>query len=383
MIHGAVARRLPSSGVVVDWLPVLLVPPVQIADAALSPQGKPITVLSVLATIVGCLPLVARRHVRFPILAPGLVAGVVLILWQLHPGDTVVLVPMVALHQLALSNDRRRNLWMALAVVPCVVVSILPFANGLSHLAPLVVRNLALCLLAIAAGDVIRSRRMSTQRLMESAEQRTLRRVGEERLRIARDIHDLVAHAMTAINVQAGVAAHLLERDPQQAHDALRAIKDVSGQALADLRGTLEVLRDPAAAAPLGPAAGLGDLAPLVERLRAAGVEVELEVEGVGDVPAAVQGAGYRIVQEAMTNIARHAGASRAQIHVRRLPGHLAIDVGDDGRGAPAANGTGPGNGLRGMLERAAALGGSLEAGPGERGGWRVQARLPLGGSDG
>jgi signal transduction histidine kinase len=379
MIGGAVARRLASSAVVLDWLPVVLVPPVLVIDAALSAQGKPITVLNVACAFVGCLPLAVRRYIAFPVLAPPLVLGVVLILWQLHPSNTVVVIPMIALFQLALSGDRRRSLWMAVAIVPCVFISVIPFASGVSHVTSIVIRNVALCLLAIAAGDVIRSRRVSELRLVEKAEQETLRRVGEERLRIAREIHDVVAHAMTAINVQAGVAAHLLERDPRQAYGALRSIKQTSGDALTDLRSTLNVLRDPAQSAPLGPPAVLDDITDLTGGLRAAGVAVELELDATGDIPATVQSTGYRIVQEALTNVARHAEASSARVSVRREPDAVTIEVVDDGvANLATANGASTGNGLRGMRERAAALGGTLEAAPVAPSGWRVQARLPI-----
>ncbi len=364
-----------------DWLPVLLVPVVLIIDAALSAEGKPIGAVNVLCTFVACLPLALRRHLSFPAQAPLLVGGVVLALWQLHPVNTVVLIPMVALFELALSGDRRRSLWMSLAIPPCVFISVIPFASGASHVASIVVRNTILVLLAIAAGDVLRSRRVSEQRRVETAEQETLRRVGEERLRIAREIHDVVAHAMTAINVQAGVAAHLLERDPGQAHAALRSIKDTSGGALADLRSTLEVLRDPSAAAPLGPPAGLADLPELAAGLRAAGVEVAIVgIDGAADAPAPVQSAAYRIVQEALTNVARHAGAATATVTVRSAPGALVVEVADDGGGGPGGGGApAAGNGVRGMRERAAALGGTLQAGPADGGGWRVQAWLPTG----
>jgi len=244
MIYRAVAARAERHAAVLDWLPVLVIPVVLVLDAATASEARPITVPGVLAAFVGCLPLALRRRVSFPILAPLLTAGIILVLWQLHPASTVVVIPMVALFELALGGDRRRSLWMSLAVVPCVFVSVVPFAST-SSLASIVVRNLALCLLAIAAGDVIRSKRVAAQRTSAARELQTLRRVGDERLRIAREIHDVVAHAMTAINVQAGVAAHLLERDPGQAYGALRNIKRTSGEALDDLRATLDVLRDP------------------------------------------------------------------------------------------------------------------------------------------
>ncbi|MBV9049023.1 MAG: sensor histidine kinase [Solirubrobacterales bacterium] len=377
MIRGVVGRGAARTATVVDWLPVLALPPVLVIDAAISSAGKPITVLSLLAAIVACLPLVIRRRVSFPALAPLLVAGIVLVLWQLHPANTVVLIPMVALFELAVGGDRRRSVWIGLATVPCVFISVLPFATA-SNLASIVIRNLALCLLAIAAGDVLRSRRLASQRMVAAREQETLRRVGEERLRIAREIHDLVAHAMTAINVQAGVAAHLLERDPTQAYGALRSIKHTSGEALSELRATLDVLRDPSQAAPLGPAAGLEAVAELTDGLRSVGVAVELEIEPVADVPTSVQSAGYRIIQEALTNVARHARASHAQVAVRRVPGALSIEVTDDGRASRAPDTLQIGNGLRGMRERATALGGTLEAAPSDSGGWRVRAVLPV-----
>jgi signal transduction histidine kinase len=263
--------------------------------------------------------------------------------------------------------------------VPCVVISVIPFASGFSHVTSIVVRNVALCLLAIAGGDVLRTRRVSERRMVEAAEQRTLRQVGEERLMIAREIHDLVAHAMTAINVQAGVAAHLLERDPQQAYDALRDIKQTSGDALSELRSTLDVLRDPSQAAPLGPVASFADIDELTNGLRTAGINVDVNVDVGDDVPAAVQSAGYRIVQEALTNVARHAEASSTRVCVQHISGAVTIEVVDDGHcTGNGHHGVAAGNGLRGMRERAAALGGTLEAAPGDAGGWRVWARLPV-----
>ena len=380
MIRKDVATRVTNSAAFLDWLPVAVVPPILIVDAAVSQSGKPITVVSVLAAFVGCLPLAVWRRVPFVAIFPLVTAGIILILWQLHPPNTVVIIPMIALFELALSGDRRRSLAMGVATVPCVFISCLPFTDSES-LASLVIRNLALCVLAIAAGDVVRSRKLSSQRTLEAMEQETLRRVGEERLLIAREIHDVVAHAMTAINVQAGVAAHLLERDPRQAYDALRNIKHTSGAALTDLRSTLDVIRDPSQAAPLGPPAGLDDIPELTHGLQAAGVTVHVNVDAGADVPAPVQSAGYRIVQEALTNVARHAGgASSTQVTVRRVPGAITIEVIDDGAAAPGpANGAAGGNGVRGMRERAAALGGTLEAAPSDTGGWMVRATLPAG----
>ena len=386
MIDWAVARRLARSELIQDWWPVVVLPPILIADAALStnPAVKPITVISVLATVVACLPLVLRRHVSFKVLCAPITAGVALTVWQLNPHDTVALIPMVGLLELAQRGDRRRSLLMALTVVPCVLVVVLPFTHGLSDTLSAAARNLGECLLAIAAGDWLRARREAAERAAAVVTEEALRRIGEERLQIAREIHDVVAHAMTAINVQAGVAAHLIDRDPKQAHDALRAIKRTSGEALDELRSTLNVLRDDGRvnAAPLGPSAGLHDLEALTAGLRDAGVEVELDVGPIAGLPAPVHSTGYRIVQAALTNVARHAHASRASVHVRRDLEAVTIEVSDDGSGKNGVAAT-PGNGLRGMRERAAAVGGSVDAGRCDGGGWQVRASLPIAGKVG
>jgi signal transduction histidine kinase len=365
-MSGAMLDRLARRPTVRAWWPVVVLPPILVAEALLTDEGPDVTAFGPVAAVAGCLPLVLRSRLGFALMGPLLTAGIVLILWQLEPGNTVVLIPMVALAELASRSDRRRNLWIGLAVAPCVLISVLPFADDAGELLSVVVRNFALCLLAIAAGDVVRSRR-------EAIEEESQRRLGEERLRIAREVHDVVAHAMVAINVQAGVAAHRLDRDPEQARLALRAIKQASGEALSDLRATLGVLRD--GDAPVRPAAGLGELDELAAGLRAAGVRVDVSVADTGELPAAVHAAGYRIVQEALTNVLRHAGATHVRVTAGREGGVLRVEVRDDGSGSGGTGGTG--NGVAGMRERAAALGGTFEAGPAEGGGWRVAATLP------
>jgi signal transduction histidine kinase len=203
------------------------------------------------------------------------------------------------------------------------------------------------------------------------------RRLGEERLRIAREVHDVVAHSMVAINVQAGVAAHLLEHDTEQAREALLQIKRSSGDALTDLRATLGLLRDSDQAAPVGPAGGLDELETVADQLRSAGVEVTIDVDTVGAVPTPVQSAGYRIVQESLTNVLRHANAHAVGVVIRADDDMLTIVIADDGTGPEGAS-TGSSAGVRGMRERAKALGGTLDAGPGPQGGWRVEATMPL-----
>lgn len=373
----SLAWRAPPQWAV-DWAPVVVLPPVFVLDAVLSRAGNPLTPLNVFCAGVVCLPLGVRRRLTIAPLVALVIAGVLLIMWQLHPGNTVVLLPMVAVFELARRYDRRRALQIAAICVPGVLAGVLPFTAGFSHTADLVGRNLVLCLGAVAAGDSVRARREASERAADLREHETLRRFNDERLRIAHEIHDVVAHGMTAINVQAGVAAHLLERDPDQAHRALRDIKRVSGESLTELRSTLAALRDPSDSAPLAPTGGLRDLDRLLDGVRAAGVAIELEVQDVAPVPAAVDHASYRIVQEAVTNIARHSGATHARVSVARHDGALLVEIADDGRGAGPGSADAPGNGLQGMRERARALGGTLEAGDGAAGGFTVRARMPV-----
>ena len=205
------------------------------------------------------------------------------------------------------------------------------------------------------------------------------RRLDEERLRIAREVHDVVAHAMVAINVQSGVAVHLLDEDADQAREALLQIRRTSGEALDDLRATLGVLRDPGQPAPVRPAGGLDDLEGVAAQLRCAGVDVTLDVAAAGPVPTAVHSASYRIVQEALTNVLRHAQARSVRVVARADRDMLTLVVEDDGAGATGSTTSrGAGAGVRGMRERAEALGGMLSAGPTEERGWRVEAALPL-----
>jgi signal transduction histidine kinase len=357
------------------WLPVLVLPPVLVLDAALSDHpGKPVTAVGVLTAVVACLPLVIRRRLSFLVLCVLITAGIVLVLWRLEPGDTVVLIPAVALAEIATRTERRRLVGFALAVVPCVMVSIVPFADDAAEFFNLVLRNTAFCFLALAAGDAVRSRREAVERAAAASEEQALRRMGEERLRIARDVHDVVAHAMVEINVQAGVAAHLIDRDPAQAHSALRHIKAASGEALSDLRTTLGVLRG-ADGAPVQPAAGVKHLEELGAGLRAAGVTVTFDIDPLPAGAAGLQAVVYRIVQEALTNALRHANATEVKVRVAQDGEAVDVEVRDDGTGTAGAGGSG--QGLRGMRERAAAAGGTVDYGPAPDGGWRVTARLP------
>ncbi len=353
-----------------------------------------ITPLSVGVVVLAALPVLLRR--TRPILALVLaIATLYVVMGTVDIYQTVPFPSMVAGYSIALARDRRTTIITGLALVPPVIAAIALFGHDdvLFRTAE-IPKNLAFVAAPLLIGSAVRERRAAHDALVERAEtaertreEEALRRVGEERLRIARDVHDVVAHAMVAINVQAGVGAHLLDRDPERARRTLQDIKKLSGEALDDLRATLGALRtDEDEVAPVRPAQGLrdlGDLGDLGESLRSAGVEVEVDIApATRTLPASVTTAGYRIVQEALTNVVRHASGSRAHVRVAREGDQVVIEVRDDGRGVVPAGATsapGTGSGVRGMRERALAAGGTLEAGPLDDGGWRVLATLPVG----
>jgi signal transduction histidine kinase len=201
--------------------------------------------------------------------------------------------------------------------------------------------------------------------------------VAEERARIARELHDVVAHSVSVMTLQAGAVRRLLRADQMREREALDAVERTGREALVELRRLLGVLRGPDAQAELAPQPGLAELQALVARTEAAGLPVDLRIEGdAAPLPAGVDLSAYRIVQEALTNSLKHADAARAEVAVRYRPDAIDIEVSDDGRGPVSANGGG--QGLVGMRERAALYGGELSAGAREGGGFVVRARLPL-----
>jgi signal transduction histidine kinase len=205
-------------------------------------------------------------------------------------------------------------------------------------------------------------------------------RASEERLRIARELHDVVAHNLSLINVQAGTALHLIHERPEQAEGALSAIKQASKDALDELRSVLDVLRAGDEAAPRVPTPTLADLDTLVERTAAAGVPVELRIDGTRrPLGLPIETAAYRVTQEALTNVARHAGPARTVVHVSYGSDAVVIEIEDDGRGPRTNGAAGTGKGLTGMRERVQALGGRLDAGPQPGRGFRVRAWIPTG----
>jgi signal transduction histidine kinase len=220
-----------------------------------------------------------------------------------------------------------------------------------------------------------REAQLAREQEAKAREQEARRQASEERLEIARELHDVLAHSISLIAVQANVALEVMDRRPEQARIALSAIKDASRSALGEVRSVLTVLRGDHAA-PRDPAPDLGRLGHLVGLAEAAGLRVALSVVGDAErVPLAVSQAGYRIVQESLTNVVRHAAAANVTILVETADG-LHLRITDDGRGCPLGE-TASGNGLPGMRERATAFGGTLAAGPRPGGGFGVEARIP------
>jgi signal transduction histidine kinase len=239
-------------------------------------------------------------------------------------------------------------------------------------------------LVLLSAAEFVRVRR---ERAVEAARIRAeeaRRRASEERLRIARELHDALGHHISLINVRAGVALHLNEPLPEQARAALDAIRQASKEALTELRSVLDILRQSDEQASWSPTPTLGRLDNLVSRAAGAGLRVRTETVGeVRPLPYGVDVAAFRIVQEALTNVARHAGPATAAVQIAYGSGELTVQVDDDGRGPPQQARPGSGKGILGMKERVAALSGELEAGPRPGGGFRVRARFPLDGAGG
>ncbi|WP_374115618.1 sensor histidine kinase [Streptomyces sp. NK15101] len=236
----------------------------------------------------------------------------------------------------------------------------------------------AFAVAVLAASEAVRVRREQGAQLRAERAAAERRRADEERLRIARELHDVLAHSISVINVQAGVGLALLDSDPEQARTALTTIKAASKEALGEVRQVLDTLRAPGDA-PRAPAPGLDRLPELVEQAAAAGLAVTVSTSGAPPaLPPGADLAAFRIVQEALTNVVRHSGSRTARVGIGHGSGRLELTVDDDGP-ATGTEAGGSGNGLAGMRERAAALGGTIEAGTRPDGGFRVHAALPLG----
>jgi signal transduction histidine kinase len=325
------------------------------------------------------LPLVVRR--RYPLGVLVVLSGCLMAcLAVFHPNIAAVGVLMFALYNVGLQGRRLLSLLVGAAMAPTVTVAAaITSSDGFAIGPPLA--RLPLLLFALAVGDARRNRLALVEARAQEAEQRreaaAVHRFDEERLRLAHELHDTVAHALVGINVQAAAAVHLQRRKPVEGLSALEDIVRGSADALAELRSTLKLIRSSAEEAPTRPAQSIADLPELIERVRGAGLHVDLDLGPIpADLPPAIAHAAYRIVQESLTNVLRHSSARRAEVRVAVLSDRLTLEVLDDGEASPRAP-AGPGQGVLGMAERATALGGRCEAGRAAGGGWAVRASLP------
>jgi signal transduction histidine kinase len=393
------SRRLPASAWLFDGGLALVAAVVStlvfaellgVAQPAL-PRGT--LALGYVLVLLHTLPLAARRRFPGAVLALSVGSGLAVAAISLPPVVLGVAI-LVAVYSVAAYGDRWVSLvGLAAAELGSAAIQLTPGRFQ----APTVVSNALVIGAAWLLGHFVGVRRAYTARLEERTaelEERTAqldqareelarRAVTEERLRLARELHDVVAHAMSVIAVQSGVGAHVADTQPEEAAKALAAIEATSRAALTELRRLLGVLRqDSEPQGELAPVPGLADLDSLLAEVAKAGLAVRLRVEGTpSQLPAGVDLSAYRIVQEALTNVVRHAGPARAQVRIRYRDQEVTVEVTDTGRGVMALAGdgrVGTGHGLIGMRERVAAFGGDLEVGPHPGGGFRVAARLPL-----
>ncbi|MFF4486481.1 sensor histidine kinase [Streptomyces sp. NPDC001544] len=299
-----------------------------------------------------------------------------------YPNGPVYLAVVVSCFSAVVTGHRRAAwaslglLWAGHVLVALWLYRLLPppHDKGTGIGPEVVVAAWVLAVLALS--ELARVRREQWARERADRAQAAQRRADEERLRIARELHDVLAHSISVINVQAGVGLALLDSDPEQARAALSTIKDASKEALGEVRQVLATLRAPGDA-PRAPAPGLDRLPELVEQAASAGLTVEVEVEGEPPrLPPGADLAAFRIVQEALTNVVRHSVSRHARVRLGHDGDVVRLEIDDDGPPTGAQAG-GSGNGLAGMRERAAALGGTIEAGPRPDGGFRVLAVLP------
>ncbi len=368
--------------------------PRQPSDQVVNGHPVPHTPAAALLLVVAAGLVLAGRR-RYPLSALTVSTAAVAIFSLLgYVNGAALLLPVVALYGVTQAGTTRRAI-IASAVTLAVLMGATAAANpfgttgGGFNLIP------GLVAAALFAGLAVGNRRAYITSIRARAEDDARRRVDEERLRIARELHDVVAHTMATINVQAGVAAHVLTDRPDAAAAALHAIKTASKDALRELRAILNVLRQADEADPTRPAPGLAQLDALIAGTTRAGLVTSLRRTGnVRPLPAEVDLAAYRIVQESLTNAIRHAGPATAAVTLDYGDAELRINVSDTGRGAPAAPGSAAaagqqapapgfaGHGLIGMRERAASVGGTVRAGPAVPGGFLVAARLPIGDQD-
>ena len=341
--------------------------------------------------VVITAPLLARRIWPIPVFGWILVAQIPAVLWDRHLQAGPALV--IALYTVARLQSRRDALACAGVLELVVLTGVLLFAGGswwsdLIFLSGLIAAALGLGLYTGTRRAYLAELRDRADRLERERDQQAALAVAAERARIAREMHDIVAHHLTVMITLSEAAIAASASSPKRANDVMNSVADTGRRALADTRRLLGVLRQQPGQDPAGslqPVPDLTQLDTLIEQVRSAGLDTTLEIHGQApDVPAGVQLTVYRLVQEALTNTLKHGGAgAHASVRLRYLPGELLVDIDDDGAGAtPAPATAGVGSGLVGMRERIHAYGGDVQAGPREPGGWQVSARLRLDGGD-
>jgi signal transduction histidine kinase len=340
------------------------------------PAPQPTAALALVA--VACLVLAGRRRYPVAVLAVSTAAVTAYSLLG-YVNGAAVLAPVIALYAVATQRGARQAIAAGLVTVGALMAATAagnPFGQitgGGFWLIP------GMGAAVVFGGIALANRRAYVASIHARAEQDAQRRIDEERLRIARELHDVVSHTMATINVQAGVAAHVLPTQPEVAAEAVAAIKTASKEGLGELRAILNLLRQADDSDPVQPAPGTAQLGALIAGARQAGLPTTFTVTGTPvPLPVAVDLAAYRIVQESLTNAIRHAGPATAAVSLGYRPGELLVEVADTGRGPQAAASASAGLGLAGMSERATAVGGIMAAGPVQQGGFRVSARLPV-----
>jgi signal transduction histidine kinase len=338
-------------------------------------------VLAVTFVVVNSLALLWRRRLPWVTLAVNIGAALAIVALGL-PLVVLHLTPLIALYSLASNTPRERSAWGLGAAL--VVLLIAEAASGFAETWETIAGNVVGLFSAWLLGTFVFNRQIymnqleiRTRELEEARDELAKKILTEERLRIARELHDVVAHSLSLIAVQSGVGAHVGEQQPEHARRALHEVERTSRQALDEMRRLLGVLRSDEVAH-LGPVPSLDGLPSLVEQVSATGPKIELRIHGEPQpLSPSIDLTAYRIVQESLTNVVKHARATEARTVLTYFPNRLVIEIVDNGSGPPPTSRDG-GHGLAGMRERVAMFGGSLDAGPLRDGGFRVHAEFPL-----
>lgn len=341
------------------------------------PDRRALDAIALALLAVGAAALVFRRRYPGWVLIFGMGITLLYLLLDYPKGPNFLI--MIIAYFTAMMQGRRLLVWAVLAA-EFVLFPWMPYVLG-NEPAPTPPEMFGLAGWLLVGAAVAEIAHIRQQRMMRSREEESRRRAGEERLRIARELHDVLGHNIALISVQAGVALHLMDKQPEQARVALSVIRDASKEALRELRSVLDVLRQVNEEPPRAPSPGLASLSDLISRTAEAGLQVHTEVLGdLKGLPASVDLTAFRIIQEALTNVMRHSGQTLSSVHVTCNEQELTLRI-DNAVGSEAArDGIRLGQGIRGMKERATAVGGVVEAGPHPDGGFRVFARLPLAG---